>query len=244
MVVSAKNLNKRYSSGTEAIRGISFDIKKGEIYGFLGPNGAGKSTLIKMISCYFPATSGELSVLGLDPNKKASKIKRCLGIMPQDNNLDPDLTVFENLYLYANYFSVPRKKRLERIDELLKLVGLEHKRNARVTQISGGQQRRVVLARSIINEPKILILDEPSAGLDPHSRQVVWSIVRDLNAKGCTVILTTHYMKEAEELCHRIAFVDAGKIVALDTPEGHLAANNATDLEDVYLKTMGSSLEE
>ncbi len=244
MVVSAKNLNKRYSSGTEAIRGISFDIKKGEIYGFLGPNGAGKSTLIKMISCYFPATSGELTVLGLNPNRKASTIKRCLGIMPQDNNLDPDLTVFENLYLYANYFNVPRKKRLERIDELLTLVGLEHKRNARVTQISGGQQRRVVLARSIINEPKILILDEPSAGLDPHSRQVVWGIVRDLNAKGCTVILTTHYMKEAEELCHRIAFVDAGKIVALDTPEGHLAANNATDLEDVYLKTMGSSLEE
>ncbi len=244
MVVSAKNLNKRYSSGTEAIRGISFDIKKGEIYGFLGPNGAGKSTLIKMISCYFPATSGDLTVLGLNPNRKASTIKRCLGIMPQDNNLDPDLTVFENLYLYANYFNIPRKKRLERIDELLTLVGLEHKRNARVTQISGGQQRRVVLARSIINDPKILILDEPSAGLDPHSRQVVWSIIRDLNAKGRTVILTTHYMKEAEELCHRIAFVDAGKIVALDTPEGHLAANNATDLEDVYLKTMGSSLEE
>ncbi len=216
-IVKAKNLTKYYDS-LIAVNNINFEILKGECFGFLGPNGAGKTTVMRIIHCYLPPSSGEIQVFGLDVTKNPSIIKSRIGVMPQDDNLDPDLTVLENLIVYARYFNIRKRISLTLSWDLLEFVGLKEKANVNIKNLSGGMKRRLILARSLINNPELLILDEPTTGLDPHSRRSVWEKLNHLKEKDTTLILTTHYMEEAEKICDRVAIMDSGKIVAIDTP--------------------------
>ncbi|MEM3078503.1 MAG: ABC transporter ATP-binding protein, partial [Nitrososphaerales archaeon] len=209
-VVSAENLMKKYGD-IVAVDGINFSVEQGECFGFLGPNGAGKTTTIKMIQCVSPKTSGKLEVLGMDVDLYPKEIKRNLGVVPQENNLDPDFTVYENLMVYSRYFSIPKNEAKERIEKLLKFMQLEEKRDAIIERLSGGMKRRLILARALLNEPKILILDEPTVGLDPQARHLIWDRIRSLKKEGVTTILTTHYMEEASQLCDRLVIMDYGK---------------------------------
>jgi lipooligosaccharide transport system ATP-binding protein len=238
--VSAKNLTKNYSA-LMAVDNIDFEISSGECFGFLGPNGAGKTTVMRMIYCFLPVTSGELKVLGLDVSAHPSEIKFKTGVMPQENNLDPDLSVFENLIVYARYFDIQKKVSSKLAWELLDFVELRVKADVSIRDLSGGMRQRLLLARSLINNPEILILDEPTTGLDPHSRHAVWDKMNYLKSKGTTLILTTHYMEEAEKLCDRVAIMDTGKIVAIDSP-ANLIALHGGNLESVYLKLTGRPL--
>lgn len=240
-IVEAKGLTKYYGS-LKAVDAIDFAIEKGEFFGFLGPNGAGKTTAMGVIYCFIPPTSGEVRVFGLDVTRKPSEIKARIGVMPQENNLDPDLSVYENLITYAKYFDIPKKKSSIIARELLEFVELDAKAGVTITKLSGGMQRRLVLARALINNPELLILDEPSTGLDPHSRHAVWDRLNRLKAKKTTLILTTHYIEEAERLCDRVAIMDTGRIVAVDKPAALMAAHGGS-LEDVYLKITGRKLE-
>ena len=238
--VSAKELTKDYNS-FRAVDHIDFEISSAECFGFLGPNGAGKTTVMRMIYCFLPVTSGALTVLGLDVAKHPSEIKARTGVMPQENNLDPDLSVFENLVVYARYFDIPKKVSSGRAWELLDFVELREKAGFNIKNLSGGMRQRLLLARSLINNPEILILDEPTTGLDPHSRHAVWDKMGYLKSKGTTLILTTHYMEEAEKLCDRVAIMDSGKIVAIDSP-ANLMAIHGGNLEAAYLKLTGRHL--
>ena len=240
-IISAESLTKCYNSLC-AVKGINFQINKGECFGFLGPNGAGKTTVMGIIYCYMPPTSGTVSVFDMDVTSEASAIKLRIGVMPQDNNLDPDLTVFENLLVYARYFDIVNTDAAARASELLRFVELEQKSGATVQKLSGGMKRRLLLARSLINRPDLLILDEPTTGLDPHSRHSVWDQLNQLKERGMTILLTTHYMEEAEKLCDRVAIMDSGHIVATETPE-NLMIKYDGNLEDVYLRLTGKSLE-
>jgi len=240
ITVSAIKLTKDYKS-LRAVDNISFEISAGECFGFLGPNGAGKTTVMRMIYCFLPVTSGELKVLGLNVEEHPSEIKARIGVMPQDNNLDPDLSVFENLIVYARYFDIPKKVSSGLAWDLLDFVELREKANVNIKDLSGGMRQRLILARSLINKPDILILDEPTTGLDPHSRHAVWDKMDHLKSKGTTLILTTHYMEEAEKLCDRVAIMDLGKIVAIDSPI-NLIEIHGGNLEDVYLKLTGRHL--
>ena len=240
ITVSAKNLTKDYKS-LRAVDHIDFEISSGECFGFLGPNGAGKTTVMRMIYCFLPVTSGELKVVGLDVADHQSEIKSRTGVMPQENNLDPDLSVFENLVVYARYFDIPKKVSSGRAWELLDFVELREKAKVNIKDLSGGMRQRLLLARSLINNPEILILDEPTTGLDPHSRHAVWEKMDYLKSKGATLILTTHYMEEAEKLCDRVAIMDAGKIVAIDSP-ANLMTRHGGNLEAVYLELTGRHL--
>lgn len=217
-VVSAENLMKRYGD-LVAVDGINFNVEQGECFGFLGPNGAGKTTTIKMIQCVSPKTYGKLEVLGMDVDLYPKEIKRNLGVVPQENNLDPDFTVYENLMVYSRYFSIPKSEAKERIEKLLKFMQLEEKRDAIIERLSGGMKRRLILARALLNEPKILILDEPTVGLDPQARHLIWDRIRSLKKEGVTTILTTHYMEEASHLCDRLVIMDYGKILVEGRPE-------------------------
>jgi lipooligosaccharide transport system ATP-binding protein len=238
--VSAKKLTKDYGA-IRAVDQIDFEIAPAECFGFLGPNGAGKTTVMRMIHCFLPVTSGTLSVLGLDTAEHRSEIKARLGVMPQENNLDPDLSVFENLVVYARYFDIPKTVSADRAWGLLGFVGLREKARVNIKDLSGGMRQRLLLARSLINNPEILILDEPTTGLDPHSRHAVWEKMDYLKAEGTTLILTTHYMEEAEKLCDRVAIMDSGKIVVIDSP-AKLMARHGGNLEAVYLKLTGRPL--
>jgi len=240
ITVSAIKLTKDYKS-LRAVDNISFEISAGECFGFLGPNGAGKTTVMRMIYCFLPVTSGELKVLGLNVEEHPSEIKARIGVMPQDNNLDPDLSVYENLIVYARYFDIPKKVSSGLAWDLLDFVELREKANVNIKDLSGGMRQRLILARSLINKPDILILDEPTTGLDPHSRHAVWDKMDHLKSKGTTLILTTHYMEEAEKLCDRVAIMDLGKIVAIDSPI-NLIEIHGGNLEDVYLKLTGRHL--
>ncbi len=240
ITVSAKNLTKDFKS-LRAVDHIDFEISSAECFGFLGPNGAGKTTVMRMIYCFLPATSGELRVVGLDAAEHQSEIKSRTGVMPQDNNLDPDLSVFENLVVYARYFDIPKKISSARAWELLDFVGLHEKAKVNIKDLSGGMRQRLLLARALINDPEILILDEPTTGLDPHARRMVWEKLDYLRSKGSTLILTTHYMEEAEKLCDRVAIMDSGKIVATDSPSA-LMTRHGGNLEAVYLKLTGRHL--
>jgi ABC-type multidrug transport system, ATPase component len=191
----------------------------GECYGFLGPNGAGKTTATRMIYCRVPYTSGALKVFGLDVKENEREIKSRIGVAPQENSLDPDLNVIENLVVYSSYYDIPRGEALKRGRELLEFLSIDDRRKEQVTKLSGGMQRRLIIARALINNPKLLILDEPTTGLDPQARHLIWQRLRELKAKGVTMILTTHYMEEAEKLCDRIAVMDSGKILTEDNPE-------------------------
>jgi len=240
-VIEANALSKRYGVLT-AVNHINFAISHGECFGFLGPNGAGKTTVMGIISCFMPPSSGEVRVFGLNVKEHPSEIKSRLGMMPQDNNLDPDLTVLENLIVYARYFDISKKDASPRAWELLDFTELKDKSGVNIRDLSGGMKRRLLLARALINRPELLILDEPTTGLDPHSRHAVWDQMNLLKSKGMTLMLTTHYMEEAEKLCDRVAIMDSGNIVTIDTPE-HLMNKYSGNLENVYLKLTGKSLE-
>ncbi|MDH5202955.1 MAG: ABC transporter ATP-binding protein [Nitrospirota bacterium] len=236
-IVAAKGLTKDYGS-LRAVDNIDFEILKGECFGFLGPNGAGKTTVMLIIHCYMPPTSGDIQVFGLDVAKSPSLIKSRIGVMPQENNLDPDLTVFENLIVYARYFDISKRVSLSLAWELLDFVELREKAPVNIKSLSGGMKTRLLLARSLINNPELLILDEPTIGLDPHSRHSVWDKLNDLKSKNTTLILTTHYMDEAEKLCDRVAIMDSGKIITIDSPS-RLMSMYKGNLEEVYLKLTG-----
>jgi lipooligosaccharide transport system ATP-binding protein len=193
-------------------------VKKGEIFGFLGPNGAGKTTTMKMITCVSPRTSGSLRVLGMDPQQNPAEIKQRLGVVPQETNLDPDFTCFGNLYYYSRYFDIPKDLAEKKADELLAFVQLQEKRDVAVEKLSGGMKRRLILARALVNNPDLLILDEPTIGLDPQARHLIWEKLRNLQAQGNTIVMTTHYLDEAERLCDRLVIMDNGKILVEGAP--------------------------
>ena len=198
--------------------GIRFEVRKGEIFGFLGPNGAGKTTTMKMITCVSPRSSGSLRVLGMDPDRNPAEIKQRLGVVPQETNLDSDFTCFGNLYYYSRYFDIPGELAEKRADELLEFVQLKEKRDVAVEKLSGGMKRRLILARALVNNPDLLILDEPTIGLDPQARHLIWEKLRSLQAQGNTIVMTTHYLDEAERLCDRLVIMDNGKILVEGAP--------------------------
>jgi lipooligosaccharide transport system ATP-binding protein len=239
-IVTVKRLTKDYGP-LRAVDDINFEIFKGECFGFLGPNGAGKTTVMRIIYCFMPPSSGEVKVFGIGVTEDPSRIKARIGVMPQDDNLDPDLTVFENLIVYARYFDILKKDSSPRAWELLGFVGLKEKAHVKIGDLSGGMKRRLILARALINNPELLILDEPTTGLDPHSRHSVWEKLDKLKAENTTLVLTTHYMEEAERLCDRVAIMYSGKIVTIDSPP-NLMNMHGGNLEDVYLKLTGKAL--
>jgi lipooligosaccharide transport system ATP-binding protein len=216
--IVARDLVKRYD-GTEAVRGVSFAVKPGEVVGFLGPNGAGKTTTVRMISCFLPPTSGTAEVFGVDVRRRPRDVKRMLGICPQEDNLDPDFDVLKNLLVYGRYFGIPGPEVRRRALPLLEMMALSDKAKSPVAALSGGMKRRLILARALLNEPRVLLLDEPTTGLDPQARHAIWTRVRALRATGVTVLLTTHYMEEAAQLCDRVIIMDEGRILLEGTPE-------------------------
>jgi lipooligosaccharide transport system ATP-binding protein len=216
-VIVAHDLVKIYKD-IAAVDGVSFEVATGESFGLLGPNGAGKSTTMRMVGAVSTRTSGDLSVIGLDPNTYGPEIRSRLGVVPQADNLDMELRVRENLLVYGRYFGLPRKQVAERADELLAFAQLAGKAKAKVDDLSGGMKRRLTIARALINDPKILLLDEPTTGLDPQARHVLWDRLFRLKEQGTTLLLTTHYMDEAEQLCDRLVVVDKGVIMAEGSP--------------------------
>ena len=216
-MIRARGLVKRFGSFT-AVDGIDFELQRGEAFGFLGPNGAGKSSTMRMIGCVSPPTAGELSILGLDPVADGPKIRSRLGVVPQEDTLDLELTVRENLLIYGRYFGLSRETIRERTARLLDFVQLGDRAGDQVEPLSGGMKRRLTIARSLINEPDILLLDEPTTGLDPQARHAVWDRLFRLKQQGVTLVLTTHYMDEAEQLCDRLVVMDRGKIAAEGSP--------------------------
>jgi lipooligosaccharide transport system ATP-binding protein len=216
-LIHARGLVKRFGSFT-AVDGIDFDLQRGEAFGFLGPNGAGKSSTMRMIGCVSPPSAGELSILGLNPVTDGIQIRARLGVVPQEDTLDSELTVRENLLIYGRYFGLRRDVIRERTARLLDFVELSDRADDQVEPLSGGMKRRLTIARSLINEPDILLLDEPTTGLDPQARHVVWDRLFRLKQRGVTLVLTTHYMDEAEQLCDRLVVMDAGKIAAGGSP--------------------------
>lgn len=217
-IVSARKLSKIFGS-LAAVDGIDFSVRKQECFGFLGPNGAGKTTTIKMVSCFFEPSSGRLEVLGKKAQDNPRFIKRHIGVCPQEYNLDPDLTVEDNLRVFARYFDIVGKEASLRCEELLHFMGLFSKRKAHIEELSGGMKRRLLTARSLLNKPELLILDEPTTGLDPQSRHQIWENLHRLKSEGTTILLTTHYMEEAAHLCDRLVIMDRGKIIVEGSPK-------------------------
>ena len=217
VLIEAKGLTKIYGDFT-AVDHIDFKVYKGECVGFLGPNGAGKTTTVRMMYCFLPPTSGELKVAGLSVNTHCREIKGIVGVAPQEDNLDPDFTVIKNLTVYCRYFDIPKDEATKRAEAQLKFFQLEEKKNSPIDALSGGMKRRLIFARALINQPQILLLDEPTTGLDPQARHLAWDEVRNLKKQQVTIILTTHYMDEAAVLCDRILIVDKGKIIEEGKP--------------------------
>ena len=217
ILIEAQGLTKKYDDFT-AVDHIDFKVYKGECVGFLGPNGAGKTTTVRMMYFFLPPTSGVMKIAGLSVNNQSREIKNLVGVSPQEDNLDPDFTVIKNLTVYCRYFDIPKEEALKRADEQLKFFQLEEKRDVSVDSLSGGLKRRLIFARALINQPQILLLDEPTTGLDPQARHLAWDEVRDLKKKQVTIILTTHYMDEAAVLCDRILIMDRGKIIEEGKP--------------------------
>ncbi|HML25691.1 MAG TPA: ABC transporter ATP-binding protein [Methanomethylovorans sp.] len=216
-IIKAEGLVKRYGELT-AVDGVSFYVEEGEMFGFLGPNGAGKTTTMKMVQCVSPKTSGKLEVFGMDVSAHPREIKKDMGVVPQENNLDPDFTVYENLRNYSRYFDIPPKEAEKRIEELLDFMQLQDKKHFMSESLSGGMKRRLVLARALLNNPRLIVLDEPTVGLDPQARHLIWDKLRSLKKRGVTIVLTTHYLDEAEKLCDRLVVMDYGKIVIEGEP--------------------------
>jgi lipooligosaccharide transport system ATP-binding protein len=228
-VIVAQDLKKQFGTFV-AVDTVSFTIDEGEIFGFLGPNGAGKTTTMKMIQCVSPKTSGTLTVFGMDVTTHPREIKQLLGVVPQENNLDPDFTVFENLLVYSRYFDHPRARAESTIMALLDFMQLREKKDKPIEQLSGGMKRRLILARALINAPRLLILDEPTIGLDPQARHLIWDKIKALKAQGITVVLTTHYMDEAARLCDRLVIMDYGKILVEGKPDALVREYIGTDI--------------
>jgi len=222
--VEAVRLTKRFGALT-AVDSISFRVQPGECFGLLGPNGAGKTTTVRMVYGYSPRSGGELNVFGLDVAAHPREVAARVGVCQQDDNLDPDLTVLENLVVFARYFDIPKARARERAAELLRFIALDHRAAAKVTELSGGMKRRLVLARALLNQPDLLILDEPTTGLDPQARQQLWQRLGELRAQGLTVVLTTHYMEEAARLCDRLIIIDNGRILVEGSPQELIAAH-------------------
>ncbi len=216
-LIAARELTKCFGEFV-AVDHIDFDVAAGEAFGFLGPNGAGKSSTMRMIGCVSPASGGTLRILGMDPAASGPEIRSRLGVVPQDDTLDLELTVRENLLIYGRYFDLPRRVIRERADRLIDFANLTDRADDRVEPLSGGMKRRLTIARSLINEPDILLLDEPTSGLDPQARHALWDRLYRLKAQGVTLVLTTHYMDEAEQLCDRLVVMDHGQIVAAGSP--------------------------
>jgi lipooligosaccharide transport system ATP-binding protein len=221
-LIEARGLTKKFGDFT-AVDGIDFEVRRGETFGFLGPNGAGKTSTMRMIGAVSPVTSGTLSVLGLDPAAHGAEIKARMGVVPQQDTLDFELSVYENLLVYGRYFGLPKDVIRTRADELLEFVQLAERRDSRAEPLSGGMKRRLTIARALINEPELLLLDEPTTGLDPQARHVLWDRLYRLKQQGVTQVLTTHYMDEAEQLCDRLVVMDRAKIVAEGSPRELIA---------------------
>jgi lipooligosaccharide transport system ATP-binding protein len=216
-VISASSLTKKYKEFA-AVDGISFEVAPGESFGLLGPNGAGKSTTMRMVGAVSTRTSGTLNILGLDPDEHGPEIRAQLGVVPQADNLDQELRVRDNLIVYGRYFGIPRRQVARRADELLEFAQLSDRAKSRVDDLSGGMKRRLTIARALVNDPRILLLDEPTTGLDPQARHILWDRLFRLKEQGTTLLLTTHYMDEAEQLCDRLVVVDKGAIMAEGSP--------------------------
>jgi ABC-2 type transport system ATP-binding protein len=234
-----EKLKKTYSNGLLALDGVSLEIKSGRFFGLLGPNGAGKTTLINSIVSLARPDSGRVEVFGRDAFEEFREARRMIGVSPQEMNLDKFLTVEEVLLYHAGYYGVEKEKARERADELLERFGLARKRKDRVNTLSGGMKRRVMFARALMHDPKVLFLDEPTAGVDVELRYSLWEYIRELNHAGLTILLTTHYLEEAEELCEEIALINDGRIAAQDTSTGLKTRYGARNIEEVYLKVMG-----
>ncbi len=221
-MISAVGLRKSFGKpgqpAVEAVRGIDVEVRRGEAFGFLGPNGAGKSSTMRMVAAVSPVSGGTLRILGLDPAVDGPQIRARIGVCPQEDTLDTELNVRDNLYIYGRYFGLPRAEVRARVEELLEFVQLTEKADAKVDDLSGGMKRRLTIARSLINRPEVLLLDEPTTGLDPQARHVVWDRLFRLKQQGVTLVLTTHYMDEAEQLCDRLVVMDKGLIVAEGSP--------------------------
>ena len=238
-LIHARGLTKRFGDFT-AVDAVDFDVQPGEAFGFLGPNGAGKTSTMRMVGCTSPVTEGELEVLGMDPDTQGSDIRRRLGVVPQADTLDMELTVMENLLIYGRYFDLSYKECRRRADELLQFVQLTEKSGSQVEPLSGGMKRRLTIARSLINEPEMILLDEPTTGLDPQARHLVWERLYSLKNQGVTLILTTHYMDEAEQLCDRLVVMDNARIVAEGSPKALIeqyASREVLELRFEDLKT-------
>jgi ABC-2 type transport system ATP-binding protein len=225
-----------------AVDHVSFDIIKGEIFGMIGPNGAGKSTTFAMMTTLIKPTGGSIKVAGLDANKDAEKIRQIIGIVPQQHSLYPDLTARENLELMGNLYDVPKKVMEERIEYYLKLVKLETQAERFTGGFSGGMKQRLSVVCAVIHDPEIIFWDEPTTGLDPQTRQAIWKLSMKFNNEGKTLIFTTHYMEEADKLCNRVAIMNSGKLVALDTPENLKKMSNSTTLEEVFIHLTGEEI--
>ncbi len=231
-VIAASELVKRYGDFA-AVDGISFEVAPGESFGLLGPNGAGKSTTMRMVGAVSTRTSGSLTVLGLDPDDYGPEIRSRLGVVPQQDNLDNELRVRENLLTYGRYFGLPRRLVAERADELLQFAQLADRAGAKVDELSGGMKRRLTIARALINDPRILLLDEPTTGLDPQARHILWDRLFRLKEQGTTLLLTTHYMDEAEQLCDRLVVVDHGRIMAEGSPASLIRSYSTREVLEV-----------
>ncbi|HEX5948039.1 MAG TPA: ATP-binding cassette domain-containing protein [Actinomycetota bacterium] len=240
-VVAARRLTKRFGE-FEAVRGVDVEVRDRECFGFLGPNGAGKTTTMRMISCTSPPTDGELTVLGL-PSSRGREIRRRMGVVPQENNLDEEVTVVENLLIYARYFDIPRRAALAAADQLLTFVALQDKRDWRIDRLSGGMKRRLLIARALVNEPELLILDEPTTGLDPQARHLVWEKLRSLKRQGVTLVLTTHYMDEAAQLCDRLVIMHEGRILVEGSPRELVARETSPQVIEVFEPEDGAARE-
>jgi len=232
-IIEAVGLHKRYGA-LDVVRGIDFRVRPRECFGLLGPNGAGKTTTIRMITCFAPPSGGRLEVLGLpvEPANHAA-IKARLGLAPQEENLDPDLTVEKNLLVYASYFGIGRAAAGPRVRELLAFTALTEKAEARIDTLSGGMKRRLILARALLHRPELLVLDEPTTGLDPQARHLVWERLRELKRSGVAMLLTTHYMEEAAQLCDRLVVMDHGRIIAAGTPAALIAEHVGREVVEV-----------
>ena len=228
-LISARKVVKRFGDFT-AVDGIDVEVQRGESFGFLGPNGAGKSSTMRMIGCVSPVTDGELRIFGLDPATHGKQIRARMGVVPQQDQLDEQLTVEDNLILYGRYFDIPRAECRARTKQLLEFVQLEDRAKSRIEPLSGGMKRRVTIARSLINEPELLLLDEPTTGLDPQARHVLWDRLYRLKQRGVTLVLTTHYMDEAEQLCDRLVVMDTGRIVAEGSPRALIQQHSTREV--------------
>jgi lipooligosaccharide transport system ATP-binding protein len=232
--IEAAGLIKRYDSFT-AVDNIDFTVREGECVGFLGPNGAGKTTTVRMVTCFTPITAGRARVFGLDVSSRPREIKRLLGICPQEDNLDPDFSVLKNLLVYARYFDLTGPGIRDRIEELLALMQLTEKTHAHIRELSGGMKRRLMLARALLNKPRLLVLDEPTTGLDPQARHLMWQRVRSLRAnEGVTVLMTTHYMDEASQLCDRVILMEGGKILLEGAPAALVAQEVGREVLEMW----------